>query len=73
MRALFLAAGSVPGESAEVASALAKLIRAVPEPFRDEATTDAEAVFVDRAGWWNDHDQPAAPPLLDTVQDTLVR
>ena len=73
VRALFLAAGSVPGESAEVSSALAKLIRAVPEPFRAEAATAAESIFVDRAGWWNDHEHPPAPPLLDAVQDALVR
>ncbi len=47
VRALFLAAGSVPGQSPEVARALAKLQRAVPAPFRDQAAQAAEAIFVD--------------------------
>jgi predicted DNA-binding transcriptional regulator YafY len=70
VRALFLAAGSVPGQPEAVTSALHKLLHAVPEPFRREAAAASEAVFVDRAGWWGTEAPP--PPLLDVVQDALV-
>lgn len=72
VRALFLAAGSVPGQPAEVTSALRKLLHAVPEPFRREAASAAEAVFVDRTGW-SGHEAAAPPRHLDVVQDLVVR
>ncbi|NLD77751.1 MAG: WYL domain-containing protein [Acidimicrobiales bacterium] len=72
VRALFLAAGSVPGQPAEVTSALRKLLHAVPEPFQDEAAAAAEAVFVDRATW-SGLEAATPPPVLSAVQDLVVR
>jgi predicted DNA-binding transcriptional regulator YafY len=72
VRALFLAAGSVPGQSAEVSSALRKLLHAVPEPFRQEAASAAEAVFVDRTTW-SGRGVRVPPRHLDVVQDLVVR
>lgn len=72
VRALFLAAGSIPGQPVEVTNAMRKLMRAVPEPFREQAAAAAEAVFVDRTGWWQAVERDS-PPLLDVVHDALVR
>jgi predicted DNA-binding transcriptional regulator YafY len=71
-RALFLVAGPSSGATPEVRAALRKLVRALPEPFRDAAQAASSAVVVDPAGW----DQPArsrpAPPFLDAVQQAVV-
>jgi len=62
-RALFLLAG--PVRSAPLASALRKLVHALPETFR------ADAVVVDLARWGErDRDRP---PLVDALQDAVVR
>lgn len=66
VRALFLAAGSVPGQSPEVQRALAKLQRAVPAPFRDQAAHAAEAIFVD-PGTGPAAEPPALAPLQEAV------
>ncbi len=72
VRALFIAAGSAPGQSPEVSAALAKLQHAVPAPFRAEAAQAAEAVFVDRTAWGLPATQEP-PPLLARVQDAVAR
>ena len=71
-RALFLVAGPASAATPEVKAALRKLVRALPEPFRDHAEAASTAVLVDPAGW----DRPAgprrAPHLLDPVQQAVV-
>jgi predicted DNA-binding transcriptional regulator YafY len=68
-RALFLLAG--PVRSAPLASALRKLVRALPETFRADASAAADAVVVDPARWGErDRDRP---PLVDALQDAVVR
>ena len=71
-RALFLVAGPASAATPEVKAALRKLVRALPEPFRDHAEAASTAVLVDPAGW----DRPAGPrrtpPLLDPVQQAVV-
>ena len=71
-RALFLVAGPSSAATPEVKAALRKLVRALPEPLRDEAEAASAAVVVDPAGW----DQPArtrpAPHHLDAVQQAVV-
>jgi hypothetical protein len=50
-RALFLIAGPHTRLAPEAKAALRKLVRALPEPFREPATAAAEAVVLDPAGW----------------------
>jgi predicted DNA-binding transcriptional regulator YafY len=55
-----------------VKAALRKLVRALPEPFRDSAEAAASAIVVDPFGW--DHRPPArpAPQHLDPLQRAVV-
>ncbi|MDU0294988.1 helix-turn-helix transcriptional regulator, partial [Saccharothrix longispora] len=46
-RALFLLLGPVAGMSAQVRGAVRKLVRALPEPFREDALVAVDAVVVD--------------------------
>jgi predicted DNA-binding transcriptional regulator YafY len=50
VRALFLVAGPASA-TPEVAAALRKLVRALPEPFRDRAEVASTSVVVDPRGW----------------------
>ena len=67
VRALFLAAGSVPGQSPQVQRALAKLQRAVPAPFREQAAQAAEAIFVDPGST-----SAPEPPALAALQEAVT-
>ena len=71
-RALFLVAGPSSGATPEVRAALRKLVRALPEPFRDRAERAARSVVVDPVGWG--HVGAPAPPLphLDAVQRAVA-
>lgn len=70
-RALFLVAGP-SSATPEVKAALRKLVRALPESFRDAAEAASTAVVVDPAGW----DRPVVPqrtPVhLDAVQLAVI-
>lgn len=71
VRALFLLAGPSSTASPELRAALRKLVRALPESFRQTAEAAATAVVVDRTGWRGV--APAAdPPLLGAVQQAVV-
>ena len=50
-RALFVVAGASASATPDVRAALRKLVRALPETFRDEAEAAANAVVVDPAAW----------------------
>lgn len=76
-RALFLVAGPAAAADAatpQVAAALRKLLRALPEPFRDQAQRAASAVLHDPTGW--DRERPrttaAATPHLAALQDAVI-
>lgn len=71
-RALFMVAGPAPA-SPELKAALRKLVRALPEPFRNSAEAATTAVVVDPGGW-DRTDRPArpAPPHLDGLQRAVV-
>ena len=70
-RALFLVAG--PGSATpEVKAALRKLVRALPESFRDAAEAAAGAVVVDPAGWGEQPDPRPVPPHFDAVQQAVI-
>ena len=70
-RALFLVAGP-SSASPEVKAALRKLVRALPEPFREGAEAASEAVVLDPVGWDRRPVERPAPPHLDTVQQAVV-
>ncbi|QFU90151.1 YafY family protein [Amycolatopsis sp. YIM 10] len=70
-RALFLLAGPGAAVSAEVRSALRKLVRALPDTFRAEAEVAASAVVVDSSRWGEaDRERPE---LVDVLQEATVR
>lgn len=70
-QALFLLAGPAASAAPEVRSALRKLVRALPGPFRAEAETAAGAVVVDPAGWGaRERERPA---VVDVLQRAVVR
>lgn len=50
-RALFLVAGPASAATPQVKAALRKLLRALPETFRDDAEAASSAVIVDHAAW----------------------
>lgn len=70
-RALFLLAGPSAHVAAAVRSALRKLVRALPAPFRDDAEAAADAVVVDSTRW-GERDR-ARPELVEMLQDAVVR
>jgi predicted DNA-binding transcriptional regulator YafY len=70
-RALFLLAGPAASVAPPVRSALRKLTRALPDPFRADAEAAADAVVIDSARW-GERDR-ARPELVDVLQDAVVR
>lgn len=72
-RALFLVAGPASSATPEVKAALRKLVRALPEGFRDDAQAASGAVVVDPAGWDRPSGaSPPTPPFLDAVQQAVI-
>lgn len=71
VRALFLVAGPA-AVSPEVKAALRKLVRALPEPFRDRAEAATSAVMVDPEGWDRQPRPRPAPPHLDALQRAVI-
>lgn len=70
-RALFLVAGPSSSATPEVRSALRKLVRALPEPFRESAQAASTAVVVDPSPW-NGREHRPEVPHLEAVQDAVV-
>lgn len=70
-RALFLAAGAAPSVGSDPSSALRKLVRALPEPFRAEAELAARAVIVDPTSWGASDPLPA-PEHLEVLRRAVV-
>jgi predicted DNA-binding transcriptional regulator YafY len=70
-QALFLLAGPAADAAPEVRSALRKLVRALPGPFRADAETAAGAVVVDPSGWGDaERERPA---VVEELQRAVVR
>jgi predicted DNA-binding transcriptional regulator YafY len=69
-RALFLLAGPHTRLAPEAKAALRKLVRALPEPFREHASAAAEAVVLDAAGWGAA--SPPASPHLEALQRAII-
>jgi predicted DNA-binding transcriptional regulator YafY len=75
-KALFLlvgpaAAGSGAAGSAEVKSALRKLVRALPQTFRADAEAAASATMIDPTRW-GERDR-GRPELVDLLQAAVIR
>ncbi|MGV9381628.1 helix-turn-helix transcriptional regulator [Nonomuraea sp. NPDC003707] len=69
--ALFLLAGPAASATPEVKSALRKLVRALPQTFRDDAEAAADAVVIDPTGW-GERD-PDRPEPVRVLQSATVR
>ncbi|MGH7642875.1 MAG: helix-turn-helix transcriptional regulator [Candidatus Dormibacteria bacterium] len=72
VRALFSVAGLAPTLTPELRTALRKLVRALPEPFRRPAEAASAAVVVDGADWGQTAVPAARPPHLDRIQEAIV-
>jgi predicted DNA-binding transcriptional regulator YafY len=70
-QALFVLLGPSAGVVPEARSALRKLVRALPDPFRPDAEAAARAVVVDPAGWGRAGKE--RPPLVEPLQAAVVR
>jgi predicted DNA-binding transcriptional regulator YafY len=69
-RALFLVAGPSAAVTPEARGALRKLVRALPETFRDEAEKAAAAVVLDAARWGTT--ATPTPHYLEALQQAVV-
>ena len=73
-RALFLVAGPASTATPAVKAALRKLVRALPEPFRQQAEAAAASVVVDPRQWGSSQIGDRPPPrLLEPIQTAVVR
>ncbi len=70
-RALFLVAGAASA-TPEVKAALRKLVRALPETFRDEAEAASSAIVVDPTAWGHASAIKPPPPHLDVLQQAVI-
>ncbi len=70
-QALFLLAGP-RATTPELRAALRKLVRALPEPFRERAEAASAAVVHDSSGWSGGRSERPAPVHLDAVQDAVI-
>ena len=72
-RALFLVAGPASTATPAVRAALRKLVRALPEPFRQQAAAAATSIVVDPQRWGSGRIEPRPPRFLDELQDAVIR
>ncbi|WP_432893975.1 helix-turn-helix transcriptional regulator [Kribbella sp. CA-245084] len=70
-QALFLLVGPAASIAPEAKAALRKLVRALPDTFREHAQAAAEAVVIDPARWGAHVKEQ--PELVRSLQDAVVR
>jgi predicted DNA-binding transcriptional regulator YafY len=70
-QALFLLAGP-RATTPELRAALRKLVRALPEPFRERAEAASAAVVHDTTGWSGTGTERPTPVHLDAVQSAVI-
>jgi predicted DNA-binding transcriptional regulator YafY len=70
-QALFLLAGP-RATTPELRAALRKLVRALPEPFRERAEAASAAVVHDTTGWSGSGMERPTPVFLDAVQSAVI-
>lgn len=73
VRALFLVAGPASTATPGVKAALRKLVRALPEPFREQAEAAATSVVIDPRHWGSSPVEPRPPRFLDELQEAVIR
>ena len=73
VRALFVIAGPASTATPAVKAALRKLVRALPEPFREQAEAAATSVVVDPGPWGSSQLESRPPRFLDDVQEAVIR
>jgi len=71
-RALFLVAGPSSTATPDVKAALRKLVRALPEPFRNDAEAASVAIVSDPTAWGSPAYARPAPEHLDIVQRAVI-
>jgi predicted DNA-binding transcriptional regulator YafY len=71
-RALFLVAGPSSSATPQVRAALRKLVRALPEPFRESAEAASQAIVVDPTAWGHRAPDRPPPPFLDDLQHAVI-
>ena len=71
-RALFLVAGPASKATPEVKAALRKLVRALPETFRERAEAASTAVVMDPESWGRRAPERPAPRFLDDIQNAVI-
>jgi predicted DNA-binding transcriptional regulator YafY len=72
-RALFLVAGPASTATPAVKAALRKLVRALPEPFRQPAEAAAASMLVDPRQWGARQVEHRPPRFLDEIQEAVIR
>lgn len=72
-RALFQVAGPASTATPAVKAALRKLLRALPEPMRDQAEAAATSIVVDPRHWGSSQLAPRPPRFLDQLQEAVIR
>ena len=72
-RALFLVAGPAAATTPAVKTALRKLVRALPEPFRAPAEAAASSLILDPQHWGSTRIAQPPPRFLDDLQDAVIR
>lgn len=70
-RALFVVAGASASVTPDVRAALRKLVRALPETFRDQAEAAANAVVIDPTAWGSSR-VAARPDLLPDLERAVI-
>ncbi len=70
-QALFLLAGP-RATTPQQRAALRKLVRAMPEPFRERVEAARTAVIHDPTGWAGDRVDRRRPPMLDTIESAVI-
>jgi predicted DNA-binding transcriptional regulator YafY len=70
-RAMFIVAGPAAAATPELKAALRKLVRALPEPFRESAQTAANSIVIDPGGWGRTG-RAFRPKHLDALQTAVV-
>jgi predicted DNA-binding transcriptional regulator YafY len=68
---MFIVAGPAAAATPELKAALRKLVRALPEPFRESAQTAANSIVIDPGGWGRTG-RAFRPKHLDALQTAVV-
>jgi predicted DNA-binding transcriptional regulator YafY len=70
-RAMFMVAGPAAAATPELKAALRKLVRALPEPFRESAQAAASSIVIDPGGWGRSG-RAYRPEHLDALQAAVA-